>query len=85
MSIFFKNIGGIISTFCIILFSVMLTNIKQIILFLPTYICDSSRLVEINSMKEVVADGIKEISVLLCYICIFLLLGLLTFKKIDLK
>lgn len=85
MSVFWGNVGGILSSLFVVIIFIILSNIKKILLLLPTHICDFTRLIELSTASEIMKDAVRVIPVLAIYIAAFWVIGYVTFQKMDFK
>ncbi|MBP2098426.1 hypothetical protein [Enterococcus rivorum] len=85
ISIFFTNIGGGVLTFLVIILFTILSNIKIIMIYLPTYICDFTRILKLATNQDITNDAVKSTLTLFIYTCAVLILGSVAFKNMDLN
>lgn len=84
VSTFVKGYLSLLTSLGIIIVSKILENIKSLIDYLPTYICDVSRL-STTSDADALSVGLASTGLLLLYILVFYFIAVSIFRRIDIK
>ncbi len=83
VSLLFKYSKAIIANLVIIVAIKLLSNIEALQRWVPSYIGDGTGLFEYSG-NELISRGFEGISVLLVYTILFAIIGLITYRKMDL-
>ena len=83
VSLLFKYSKAIIANLVIIVAIKLLSNIETLQRWVPSYIGDGTGLFEYSG-NELVCRGFEGLSVLLVYTILFAIIGLITYRKMDL-